>query len=317
MNPTDFVSDLSHFFDIITGKPKMGLTIAGGGCKAFFGLGVGSVLTQAGLPIRSISGTSAGTAMGLSLFSTSPDDLVAEFCDLVRKNPSNFYMSDLVTGKKPFPHERMYRYIVAKHLNMQKLQSSKIHFVFNALRLPRHLEPDENKMRLTSFMVRIVNAFRKENANNEKGIYEPLMSKIAEEEGLREVIFTEKELDTPEKIEDAILASSSAPPVTSVQKLFDGYYYLDGGIMNNLPVRHIAKEVDFVIAVYYRKMTRIFFEKSLLEREKPLLQKIYYAYPDGSLPVNTWDYTDPDGVQKTYDEGRRMGEQIVRLMKLF
>ena len=48
---------------------EIALAIAGGGCKALYGLGVGYKLRSWGLKIKEISGVSAGSAIGLMILS--------------------------------------------------------------------------------------------------------------------------------------------------------------------------------------------------------------------------------------------------------
>jgi len=74
-------------------RPRISLALAGGGCKAFFSLGVGKVLLDAGLPIHCISGTSAGSAMAMGLIGGFADDIVRFFCQITHRNRANFYWS--------------------------------------------------------------------------------------------------------------------------------------------------------------------------------------------------------------------------------
>ena len=67
---------LTRVQKFLRGPPRVGLAISGGGCKAFFGLGVGQVLLEAGIPITAISGTSAGSAMAFTLISDCTEDVV-------------------------------------------------------------------------------------------------------------------------------------------------------------------------------------------------------------------------------------------------
>jgi len=90
----------------------------------------------------------------------------------------------------------------------------------------------------------------------------------------------------------------------------DGYYYLDGGLWNNLPVTHLP-DVDLVIAVYYEPITRFFFEQRRPERFK----NIIFVKPSSKLPISTWDYTNPFGVRATYELGKQAGEKALEQIK--
>ena len=53
---------------------EIALAIAGGGCKALYGLGVGFKLRNWGIKIKEISGVSAGSAIGLMILSQREEE---------------------------------------------------------------------------------------------------------------------------------------------------------------------------------------------------------------------------------------------------
>ncbi|MBI3394352.1 MAG: patatin-like phospholipase family protein [Spirochaetia bacterium] len=289
--------------------PRVGLALSGGGCKAFFGLGVGKVLLEAGIPITAISGTSAGSAMALSLVSGVADSVVSYFYAVTYRNRSNFYWSRLLRGKRPFPHERMYRRTIATYTDYEVVRKSHIKVAINTLLVPPERFPLDQPLRRFRLLAEVGQAFRDELKNAEKGIFKPLMPGVAMRAGLEEVIFRNEDFTSNRKAEDIILAASSAPPLVAFQRMDDGNYYLDGGITNNLPVTQLGEQ-DIVIAVYYEEMTRRFFELSGGEDGRTIV----YIRPDTHLPITTWDYANPTGVRQAYEMGRRAGEKALPLL---
>lgn len=293
-------------------KPRIGLAIAGGGCKAFFALGAGEVLRRAGIKISALSGTSAGTAMGLTLLSGQADDVVDYFCDLTSRNPSNIHLDKLIKGKRPFPHERMYRQTVTDHLTDDFLGSIDIPLAFNALRIPEDVYPEDQQLKKTRMMYRILNAYRKEFRNAKIDRYIPYLPQAAEDLKLEEVVFTEKDLQNTDKAEAIILATSSAPPFVELQKI-DGVTYIDGGVYDNLPIRLLPDNLDMVIAMYYEVMDRRFIRTMKRDAGK----NVVWLFPDKQLPITLWDYANPAGVRETYELGKEAGENYLRLLETF
>ncbi len=289
-------------------RKKIGLALSGGGCKAFFGLGVGCVLMEAGMPITAIAGTSAGSAMALSLMSGSSEAVLRYFYAITLRNPSNFYLSRLFRGRRPFPHETMYRRAVATYTDIEKLQKSRIRLAINAILVPLHKYPPEDMMKKIQLISRIMGSLREENKLAEKGIYRPVMAQTALAMGLEEVVFRNEDITSKKKAADIILASSSVPPLVSFQKV-DGQYYLDGGIVHNLPIIHI-EDADLIVAVYYEGLTRRAVELSGAEFGRTII----YVHPDSRLPITTWDYANPHGVVQAYEMGRRAGEKTLKLL---
>ena len=294
----------------LTGQRRIGLALSGGGCKAFFGLGVGQSLLEAGLEPSATSGTSAGSAMAFTLAVDRSEQVVRYFASITRRNPSNFHWRQLFRGRRPFPHERMYRGTIASYVDVPALQRSRNHVYVTALRLPPRRYPPNDRLKRLRLVTRMAAAARRDMLNVSRGVYHQVLPAFAREAGLEEVIFDRSHFISRRAIEDVILASSSVPPLMRFQKLEDGCYYLDGGITRNLPVAALP-ECKVVVAVYYEEWSRAQLELSGEERGRTVV----YVRPDARLPISTWDYANPIGVQTAYDMGRKAGERTVRLLE--
>lgn len=291
-------------------EPSIGLAIAGGGCKAFFALGVAESFRREGFHFSAVSATSAGTAMGIAVINQKADEAVDYFCELTARNPSNFNLKRLLSGENPFPHEQMYRETIAKIIDIKTFKKNKVSLAFNALSMPYYDSIEEKKWRRKLFF-QLFAAYRKEIREANGGRFYPYMYDVARNFALKEVIFTEDDFFDARKIEDIVLATSSAPPVVMTQRR-DEVLYLDGGIIDNLPVR-LLPDVDLTIAIYYQPSTRRILEYHNRQQGRNIL----WIHPDGKLPVTVWDYTNPDGVRKAYELGLEAGENHIRLLRQF
>ncbi|MCB1145781.1 MAG: patatin-like phospholipase family protein [Leptospiraceae bacterium] len=292
-------------------NPRIGLCLSGGGCKAFYALGIGKVLNEEGIHFNAISATSAGTAMALSIVENNEQKVMEYFCDLTSRSKSNFHLDKLIRGERPFPHERMYRQTIQENIDLQSLQKKKTRFYFNSLKFPKHLFPSEEPGKRTRVILKMINAYRKEDGLYEKKIIKPLLTSLAVAEGLQEVIFTNKDFIDPQRVEDIVLTTSSAPPFVSLQQL-DQEYYLDGGVFDNVPVRVLPK-LDLIIAVHYQIESRQIVEKLGRDRGR----NIFWICPTSKLPINMWDYANPAGVRATYQRGIKDGKNIMRILNTF
>ncbi len=287
-------------------RPKAALAMSGGGCKAFFALGVGKALLEGGVPIHTVSGTSAGAAMAMAVIAGISDELVHYFVQITKRNEANFYWSWLLRGRRPFPHERMYRSTLSTFMDLDRLRNASIGLRVNALLLPPELYGASGRWRLYRLIADIVAGYRKEMALAQRGIYRNILREISDRAGLIEKVFSEQDLYTPRRAEDIVLASSSAPPIVRVQRLDDGHYYLDGGIYNNLPVS-ILPDAKLTIAIYYEELARKQLEAQGYHRGR----QMFYISPGRPLPITSFDYANPAGVQKTYEMGLRAGERAL------
>jgi len=293
---------------VLSFRPRIGLALSGGGCKAFFGLGVGCVLQEAGIPIDELAGTSAGSAMALTLMSGSAEKVLRYFYAITLRNKSNFHFSRLFRGRRPFPHEGMYRRAITTYMDYEKLRKSRTRVSINALLLPPEKYPPEENWKRLQLYSRMVRAFREEIVQAKRGMFYPVLAKAAIEAELEEVVFHNEDFTSPQRAEDIILASSSVPPLVSFQRI-DGNYYLDGGILNNLPILHLEKS-DLIVAVYYEKLTRLHAELTGIEEGRTII----YVHPDENLPITTWDYANPNGILQAYEMGRRAGEKTLKVL---
>lgn len=284
----------------MTNRYEASLGIAGGGCKAIYGLGVGYKLRQWGIKFREISGVSAGSAMILGILSETEEETIEYLAELCRRNDSNFAITNLFKGERPFPHENIYRRTIRHGLNIEKVLHSEIKiYILTVQALPKKtsLFGVWNKAR---FISETYQAYMQDEADREKGIVANRVYQMMQKWNMKEIIYTNKDLENPSIIEQIILNSSSVPPVISFQK-DDDVYYLDGGLTNNLLLETFAPDAK-IIGVYYENVT-------LVGKDEKLLERSYLIRPSKKLPIKIFDYTNHVGIRDAYEMGKDDAER--------
>ncbi|UOG32391.1 patatin-like phospholipase family protein [Leptospira noguchii] len=287
---------LGEVFQGLWLEDEICFAIAGGGCKAFYGLGFGHEIKSWGLKFREVSGVSAGAAMVLCLISGDEEECVAFFENIVRKNPANFYWSRLFKGERAFPHEEMYRKTIRFGMNFQKIIQSGIKVYIHTLRAIPKEDSLKNKFRLARLIAETAKAFLEDERDKKRGLNTERMQRVLRNWNMKEVLFTEKDFEDEQTVEQIILNSSSVPPVVSVQTL-EREYYFDGGLTNNLLLEAFPPDKK-TIGIYYEPTT-------IVGKDPKLLERCYLQTPSEPLPITSFDYTDPIGVRKAYELGKR------------
>ncbi|TGK03078.1 patatin-like phospholipase family protein [Leptospira langatensis] len=288
-------SKIEGVFQGIWLEDEICFAIAGGGCKAFYGLGFGRELKSWGLKLRQVSGVSAGAAMVLCLLSETEEETVSFFERIVRKNPRNFYFTRFFRGEKAFPHEEMYRQTIRFGMDFQKIirSGSKV-FIHTIKAFPKD-EAHKNTFRLARLIAETGRAFIEDERDRGKGLHTERTFRVLRNWNMKEVLFTEADFRDPAVIEQIIMNSSSLPPIVSFQN-HGREYYLDGGLTNNLMLEAFPPNAK-VIGIHYEQTT-------LVGKDPRLLDRCFLVSPSRPLPITSFDYTNARGVRETYELGK-------------
>lgn len=273
------------------------LGIAGGGCKAFYALGVSHQLVRWGVKIPELSGVSAGSAMIFCLLSETEESTVEYFEEITRRNDSNFKISNLFFGEKVFPHESMYRRTVRFAMNWEKIKASKSKIYIHSVKAtPQVDENIKGKFVLAKLIAETAQAFTKDEKDRAAGIPCNRVQEILKKWNMTEILYTEKDLVSPAFLEQIIMNSSCIPPVVSIQNV-DNEYYLDGGLTNNLLLELFPKKLP-KIGIYYEGTT-------LVGKSPAVLNDCFLIKPSEPLSITSFDYTNPAGVRAAYELGKK------------
>jgi predicted patatin/cPLA2 family phospholipase len=287
------------------------LGIAGGGCKAFYALGVGHEMKRWGIRFREVSGVSAGAAMALCLVGDREEDAVEYFEEITRRNDKNFKISNLFFGERVFPHESMYRRTIRYAMNWEKIKHSGIKaYIITVRAFPKKEESLKAKFEIAKLIAETAQAYIKDEKDRLDGKKANRTQEILRKWNMTEVVFTEKDFQSPEILEQIIMNSSSIPPVVSLQNS-KNEYYIDGGLTNNLALEFFDKRLPR-FGIYYEDTT-------LIGKDKNLLKNCYLIKPSRTLPITSFDYTNPTGVRETYELGKedakRQKSEIIEFIR--
>ncbi len=78
---------------------------------------------------------------------------------------------------------------------------------------------------------------------------------------------------------------------------------LDGGLIDNVPLRALSKNEGNVLVL----LTRQYAESAI-----PVVPGRVYVQPSRPSPIAKWDYTNPRGIQEVFDRVRRDGENFAK-----
>ncbi|TGK07089.1 patatin-like phospholipase family protein [Leptospira semungkisensis] len=306
----DPTSKIEGVFQGIWLENEICFAIAGGGCKAFYGLGFGHELKSWGLKLRQVSGVSAGAAMVLCLISETEEETVSFFERIVRKNPRNFYFTRFFRGERAFPHEEMYRKTIRFGMDFQKIiQSGAKVFIHTIKAFPKD-DAHKNTFRLARLIAETGKAFIEDERDRGKGLHTERTFRVLRNWNMKEVLFTEADFRDPTVIEQIIMNSSSLPPIVSFQN-HGREYYLDGGLTNNLMLEAFPPNAK-VIGIHYEQTT-------LVGKDPHLLDRCFLVTPSKPLPISSFDYTNAKGVREAYEQGKsdafRSKERILEYLK--
>lgn len=267
------------------------LVFAGGGNRCFWQAGFWSVYDPEGkeTPERVVA-VSAGAAMACMLFSSRTEFGLNYFKQVTSGNLRNFYPKRALTGGSAFPHEVIYRSAIRATIDARALAA--LHagpsIEVTMAGLPRRLGA-----RTATFAG--ISAY-----NIEKYLFHPVHPRLGRALGFRDLSGTVRACATPEALADLILASSGTPPFTPSAQ-FNDQTVLDGGLCDNVPVHPLRNQPGETLVLLSRRYTQL-----------PRIARRTYVQPSIKVPISMWDYTNPKGLQDTFDLGRRDAETFLR-----
>ena len=269
----------------------LALTLAGGGNRAFYQLGLlkrwGSWL----LPrTAGVAACSAG-AYVICLYVAGRWDEAWDFWYQARAQVTkNFTFSNALKGRSIAPHVHVYPDTIRHMLGgggFEKVQAAPFPILVLSAGFPRWLPG-------SLATVIGLGGYQLEKALAPSRIHPKLGRRL----GFRPVVADARECRNIDELTDLLLASGSTPPVTPLGR-FRGEELLDGGLVDNVPA-FVADDIpgatcNLVLLTRAYPKTASQFEEG---------RRLYLA-PSRPVPVHRWDYTRPDLLQDTIAMGER------------
>jgi predicted acylesterase/phospholipase RssA len=271
---------------------RFSVVLSGGGCKAFWSVGALDELEPSLPPIDHWAGVSAGAAMALTRVSGRFDASFSSFLEAVAANHRNFYPSRVLRRERPFPHNVIYREAVRSLLREDGFarlrEGPPVHILLSYVRAGQ------------PFVATTFNAVQAFVDRRRRNI---LHGPVELPPGIGTEVVCSREAIDVEQLIDWTLMSSTIPPITPIRRKA-GRRYLDGGLIDNVPIRALPAQARGPGA----KILCLVSHRVRVPRE-PVLgadgAEILYLAALDDLPVRVWDYTSAERVRAAIDLGRR------------
>jgi predicted acylesterase/phospholipase RssA len=268
----------------------LAITFAGGGNRAFYELGLMHVWGAQLLPrVGCLATCSAGACVAALMLSGREEEVGEHWRERCRDVKKNFEWRRLLQGKRPTPHEPLYRDMLLhafKEGGLERIRSQPFPVMVLTTGLPGRLPA------LAAVLLALC-SYKLENRLRERMIHPTYGRRV----GFTAQVFDARDCETPGELADLIIASSATPPFTSIGR-FGGRRLLDGGVIDNVPA-FLADEAKGI------KRNLVMLTKpyppGVIGRQGPRL----YVAPREALPIERWDFTRPDLLEATVAIGER------------
>jgi hypothetical protein len=271
---------------------RFSVVLSGGGCKSFWSVGMLDVLEQDIPPIDHWAGVSAGAAMAISRVAGRFEHSFSRFLASVRVNRRNFYPARALRRERPFPHEFIYRDSVRYLLRDEGFErvraGAPVHILLSYVHAGQPFVPTTWNA-VQAFIDR-----RRRHVLHGPDELPP---------GIGTEVVCSRDASDEEQLIDWTLMSSTIPPITPIHRRA-GRRYLDGGLIDNVPIRALPAEAR-------AEGSKIL---CLVSHHVPVPRapvraasgaEVLYLSALEQLPVRVWDYTSPERVHAAIDLGRR------------
>jgi predicted acylesterase/phospholipase RssA len=280
----------------------LAITFAGGGNRAFYQLGLMNRWREELLPRVRVMATCSAGACVATLILSGREREAGDYWKQRREGITrNFEWKKLLKGSRPTPHEPIYRDTLLHAFTeggLERIRAQPFPVLVLTTAFPRAL-PAFAAVLLALCAYNLEKSLRKE-------MIHPTFGRRL---GFRALAFDARRCETAGELADLIISSSATPPFTSLGS-FGGNRLLDGGIVDNVPA-FLADDVSGV----YRNLVLLTrpYPPGIVGRQGSRL----YIAPAEPLPVNRWDYTRPDLIDATVEQGEQDADTYAPLLSDF
>jgi predicted acylesterase/phospholipase RssA len=274
----------------VGGARDLALTLAGGGNRAFYQLGLLRRFGPVLLPrLRAVAACSAGACIAVLYLSQRDREARDFWRERLTGVKKNFDLALLLRGQRPAPHGPIYRDTVVHALRdggLERVRAQPFPILVLAASIPRWMG--------STVAVGLGISLYSLEKRLRPGQLHPSFGRRV---GFAPRVFDARECERPEDLADLILASSATPPFTPVGR-YEGASLLDGGMVDNVPA-FVAEQVEGVRSNVVL-LTRP-YPAGVAGWRGPRL----YLAPSAPTPIGRWDYTQPDRLDETLEMGER------------
>jgi predicted acylesterase/phospholipase RssA len=259
------------------------VVFAGGGNRCFWQAGFWlTVRDYLDADPKHIASVSAGSAISCALFSHKFEEVYENTLKVMTDNKKNRYWNNLLNSEPIHPHNKLYRHIIETSLDEESLKvlhkGPKNHIL--VAHIPSWLGPK------TATLIGI-SAYQLE-----KKLFHPVHPKFGRALGFKSEFIAAQECKTLTELTDLIISSSCTPPFTPLMYQ-SGKAVLDGGMIDNIPVHGVNNFPGHTLVLCSRPYKNL-----------PTIDGRTYIAPSNPVAVNSWDYTNPEAIKITFNQGK-------------
>ena len=266
------------------------LVFAGGGNRCFWQAGfIETLRKEQDLNIQNVASVSAGSAISCALFANKMAETLEITKQTMALNDKNRYWRNVFNDQPVHPHSQLYRRIIEKAVtasDLDTLKSGPSNQILLA-HIPKWLGPrSATLVGITAYQL-------------EKKLFHPVHPNFGRKLGFVSEFVAAQGCENIGELADLILSSSCTPPFTPLMYR-NSRPVLDGGMIDNVPIHGLPKDATNVLVL----LTRPY-------KELPRREGWTYVQPSRKVDVDSWDYTQADKVQRTYDLGCKDAESFL------
>jgi len=271
------------------------IVFAGGGNRCFWQAGFWiTIEPYLKCPPKHIASVSAGAAISCALFSGCFDTVLDNTLTAMRSNARNRYWKNLLTTEPIHPHNRLYRQIIQSSIDRQgleKLHNGPINHILVA-HIPAWLSPKSaTLLGIAAYQI-------------EKKLFAPMHPLFGKKLGFVSEFIKVQSCQSVDILTDLILSSSCTPPFTPLM-FQSGKPVLDGGMIDNVPVHGIEQYSGNTLVLCSRPYKQL-----------PDIPGRTYIAPSKPVAIESWDYTNPEGIVKCFEQGKQDALKFLEAYKL-
>lgn len=269
------------------------IVFAGGGNRCFWQAGFWDAVSgEMPLEPNHIASVSAGSAISCAILAGKVYETLEITKEVMSTNPKNRYLENIFKSEPIYPHSKLYRDIILRALDeasLARIKRGPANHILLA-RIPKWLGP-------RSAVAIGIGAYQLE-----KHLLHPVHPRLGRMLGFRSEFIPAAECQDVNALADLILCSSCTPPFTPVM-----YHrqkpVLDGGMVDNVPVHGLDTFAGSTLVLLSRPYQKL-----------PVIKDRLYVQPSRKVDVESWDYTRPDSIQKTFELGKQDGMAFLQRM---
>ncbi|MCO1335421.1 patatin-like phospholipase family protein [Microbulbifer sp. OS29] len=275
------------------------VVFAGGGVRCTWQIGFWeSVAKDIDLAPRVVSAVSAGALVASLILMGRSLDGVDYFVSAFKSNKKNMHWGNLLSKNPVFPHYTIYRQALTELFEGGFDQLCEV----ADLRVGVSTSPKWLPGPIALAVGAAIDF-------SDTYIYPNLHPNTALRLGYRQSFYKVRDCSDVAQLQKLVITSSCTPPLTPRLKQ-GGAEVLDGGVVDSVPVGGLDAGEGRVLIL----LTRRFPQLPDCFTVQKFNQSWTYVQPSGHVPLNVWDFANPEAVKDTFRMGTADGHAFLAFL---